>query len=83
MTDNAWDLSDLEPWKAWTCTRQNPFHAPKKGARVKVRDDGTKWITFRYFRKGKTVIVDMPHNAATKSCNTGKHHRCDHNTGHR
>lgn len=81
MTQEAWDLSDLDPWKAWTCTRETPYHATKKDARVKVRDDGTKWITFRDFRKGKKVIVQMPENALTKTCDRGTHPECGHNVG--
>lgn len=35
----------------------------------------------RKSRKTVKVIVEMPENASSKSCNEGRHHHCDHRRG--
>ncbi|GAB4983844.1 hypothetical protein MAHJHV58_49080 [Mycobacterium avium subsp. hominissuis] len=63
-----------------------PVDCIKSKAKVQVRD-GVKWITYRdeirRARKTIPVIVEMPENAATKSCHEGRHHQCNHRRGAR
>ncbi len=66
-----------------------PVDCIKPKAKVQVRD-GVKWITYpdqiHKSRKTIPVIVEMPENAATKSCHEGRHHQCNrrhHQCNHR
>ena len=56
----------------------------KPRSKVDVRD-GRKWITYRdtirRSRKTIAVVVEMPENAPTKSCDQGRHHQCGHRRG--
>ena len=52
------------------------------GGHVTVQDrPGRKWITFTVDRDGEKVLVDMPEDAPTKSCDLGRHDRCSHRLG--
>lgn len=75
--DDFWEPRDKYP---------DPVDRIKPKAKVQIRA-GVKWITYhdeiRRSRQTIPVIVEMPENAATKSCHEGRHHQCDHRRGAR
>lgn len=66
--------------------RPHPIDCIKRKAKVDIRD-GVKWITYHddlgRGRRKNPVIVEMPQDAPTKSCDEGRHHQCNHRRGAR
>ena len=52
----------------------------KRHAKIRYVD-GIRWITYPDEINGTKVIVDMPVNALTKSCDQGRHDSCPHRLG--
>jgi hypothetical protein len=73
-------MSDEEFWEQWCGSTARPVQRIKRGAKVRTQD-GRKWITYRDEINGSQVIVDMPENAPTKSCDQGRHDDCPHRLG--
>jgi hypothetical protein len=73
-------MSDTEFWERWVGSNTRPVEQIKRRARVTVRD-GRRWITYRDGIDGAEVIVEMPVDAPTKSCDHGRHDRCPHRLG--
>lgn len=69
-----------ELWERWVGSIAPPVRQPKRGARVRVQD-GTRWISFTDVRAGKPVVVDMPIDAPTGTCDRGRHDHCPHRLG--
>jgi hypothetical protein len=69
-----------EYWEQWVGSTARPVERIKQRAKVTKRD-GRKWITFPDEIGGKKVMVEMPENAPTKSCNHGRHDDCPHRLG--
>ncbi|APA78426.1 hypothetical protein BB737_10135 [Mycobacterium avium subsp. hominissuis] len=72
--------SDKEYWEQWCGSTVEPVRVIKKRAKVFNRD-GQRWITYPDEIKGKSVIVEMPQNAPTKSCHEHRHDDCPHRLG--
>jgi hypothetical protein len=73
-------MSDAEFWEQWVGSNTRPVEQIKRNAKVTVRDR-RRWITYRDEINGAEVIVEMPDNAPTKSCDHGRHDRCSHRLG--
>lgn len=69
-----------EPWERWCGSTVEPVRCLKKRAKVDIRS-GVKWITYPDTIKGVDVIVEMPLDAPTKSCDNGRHDHCPHRLG--
>jgi len=69
-----------EFWEQWVGSTARPVERIKPRARVTKRD-GRNWITYRDELDGKKIIVEMPDNATTKSCDHGRHDHCVHRLG--
>ncbi len=69
-----------EPWEQWCGSRVRPVERIKRNAKVQSRD-GRAWITYRDESNGTKVVVEMPNNAPTKSCDQGRHDDCPHRLG--
>ena len=67
--------------RQWITSRVRPLRGSIRGALIKRRDDGHSWITYRDYRRGKKVIIEMPDNAPTRTCDTGRHQHCPHRLG--
>jgi hypothetical protein len=57
-----------------------PIERIKRRARVDIRG-GQRWITYPDEINDTNVIVEMPNNAPTKSCDQGRHDDCPHRLG--
>jgi hypothetical protein len=71
-----------EFWEQWVGSTARPVERIKPRARVTKRD-GRNWITYRDEFDGKKIIVEMPDNATTKSCDQGRHDHCVYRLGDR
>lgn len=71
-----------EPWEQWVGSTTRPVEGNTHGAKVEIRD-GRRWITYRDEIAGNAVIVSMPDNAPTKSCDRDRHDDCPHRLGGR
>ena len=71
-----------QPWERWVGSTAPPVEIIKRGAKVDLRG-GHRWITYRDEINGQPVIVSMPSNAATGSCDKGRHDHCPHRLGGR
>jgi len=69
-----------DPWEQWVGSTTPPIERIKRRARVDIRD-GRPWITYPDEINGTNVIVEMPNNAPTKSCDQGRHDDCPHRLG--
>jgi hypothetical protein len=69
-----------EHWEQWVGSNARPLEHPSPRARVTKRD-GRRWITCPDELGGKKVIIEMPDNAPTKSCQQGRHDACAHRLG--
>ena len=69
-----------EHWEQWVGSNARPLEHPSPRARVTKRD-GHRWITCPDELGGKKVIIEMPDNAPTKSCQQGRHDACAHRLG--
>ena len=69
-----------ECWEQWVGSTARPLEHRRHRARVTKRD-GRNWITFPDEINGRNVIVEMPDNAPTKSCDHGRHDHCAHRLG--
>ena len=69
-----------EPWQQWVGSTTPPVQRIKRGAKVHRRD-GRRWITYADEINGAKVIVEMPDNAPTKSCDQARHDDCPHRLG--
>jgi hypothetical protein len=73
---------DLDhPWEQWVGSTARPVEVIKRGAKVDVRDGRRWWIIYRDEINGQRVIVEMPSNAPTASCDKGRHDHCPHRLG--
>lgn len=69
-----------EHWEQWVASTARPREHPSPRARVTKRD-GRRWIACPDVIDGKKVIIEMPDNAPTKSCDQGRHDACGHRLG--
>ncbi|OKH64767.1 hypothetical protein EB74_08660 [Mycobacterium sp. SWH-M5] len=76
------DFFDTEQFHQWFSCSTPPVMAIKHRAKVSDRD-GRKWITYHDTIKGEPVVVEMPSDAPTKSCDEGRHDDCPHRIGQR
>ena len=60
-------MSDEEYWEQWCGSTVPPAERIKRRAKIRYVD-GIRWITYPDEINGTKVIVDMPVNALTKSC---------------
>ena len=67
-------------WERWCATTAAPERRIKARAKVTWRD-ARRWITYRDEIRKQHVIVEMPDNAPTKSCDDGRHDHCPHRLG--
>ncbi|SHY53743.1 Uncharacterised protein [Mycobacteroides abscessus subsp. abscessus] len=80
-------MTEQTPWQQWVYSTANPVVITKYRAKVDVRD-GRKWIAYNDVLSDKRgretkVIVEMPIDALTKSCDQGRHDDCAHGLGRR
>lgn len=73
-------MSYGEFWEQWLAATTPPVQRIKRRAKVR-KQDGRRWITYPDTINRAHVIVDMPDNAATKSCDQGRHDDCGHRLG--
>ena len=73
-------MSDEEYWEQWCGSTVLPVERIKRHAKIRYVD-GTRWITYPDVINGTKVIVDMPVNALTKSCDQSRHDSCPHRLG--
>ncbi|KPN46868.1 hypothetical protein [Mycobacterium intracellulare] len=73
-------MSDTEFWERWVGSTTPPIQCIKRGAKVVIKD-GQRWISFCDEINGQKVIVEMPADAPTKSCQRGRHDACGHRLG--
>ncbi|HUO39094.1 MAG TPA: hypothetical protein VMU34_15230 [Mycobacterium sp.] len=73
-------MSDKEFWEQWVGSTSRPVECIKRGAKV-AKKEGRNWITYPDEINGTKVIVEMPDNAPTKSCDQGRHDTCPHRLG--
>ena len=69
-----------EFWERWVGSITPPVKRIKPRAKVHKRD-GRRWIIYPDDINGTKVIVEMPENAPTKSCDQGRHDDCPHRLG--
>ena len=69
-----------EFWEQWVGSTARPLEHRSPRARVTKRD-GRNWITCPDELNGKKVIIEMPDNAPTKSCQRGRHDSCSQRLG--
>ena len=73
-------MSDEEFWEQWCGSTTRPVERIKRGAKIRTQD-GCRWITYPDEINGTKVIIDMPDNAPTKSCEQHRHDHCPHRLG--
>ena len=69
-----------EQWEQWVGSHSRPVQRMKCHVKVETRD-GRPWITYPDEIDRTKVIVEMPNNALTKSCDQGHHDGCPHRLG--
>ena len=78
-----------EYWEQWVGSTTRPVQIIKRGAKVAFREERRsasdvrrrRWITYSDEINGHAVIVEMPDDAPTKSCDQGRHDHCPHRLG--
>ena len=65
-------MSDEEYWEQWCGSTVPPVERIKRHAKIRYVE-GIRWITYPDEINGAKVIVDMPVNAPTKTCDQGRH----------
>ncbi|KQH80013.1 hypothetical protein AO501_12535 [Mycobacterium gordonae] len=77
-----------ELWEQWVGTTTEPITCLKRRAKVQFREERhhlgvsrRRWITYPDVINGVPVVVEMPDNAPTKTCDEGRHDRCGHRLG--
>jgi hypothetical protein len=65
-------MSAKEFWEQWVGSTTRPIEYVKRGVKVRTKD-GRRWITYTDEINGAKVVVDMPEDAPTKSCDEGRH----------
>lgn len=77
-----------EFWEQWAATTTAPVQCLKRRAKVTFRQERLlgmvirrRWITYPDEINGAQVIVEMPDNALTKTCDQGRHDHCGHRLG--
>ena len=73
-------IKPVEPWEQWVGSAARPVERVARGAKVTLRE-GVRWIHYRDQRDGQPVIVEMPSNAPSKSCDEQRHDACGHRLG--
>lgn len=73
-------MSYEESWEQGCESTARPVDRVKRRAKVRMVD-GRRWITYPDEINGTKVIVDMPDNASTKSCDQERHDACPHRHG--
>lgn len=73
-------MSDNEFWEQWVGSNARPVQCIKRRAKVYTKD-GQRWISYPDEVNGQKVIVEMPANAPTKTCDQGRHDHCGHRLG--
>ncbi|SOJ57005.1 hypothetical protein MSIMFB_04483 [Mycobacterium simulans] len=73
-------MSDDEYWEQWCASTVEPVWRIKRRAKVRYVK-GIRWITYLDEINGTKVIIDMPANAPTKTCDQGRHDHCRHRLG--
>ena len=68
-------------WERWVGSTVAPQRHLKARAKVTRRPDGRTWITYPDVIKKRAVIVEMPADALTASCDRDGHDRCPHRLG--
>ncbi|OBJ86077.1 hypothetical protein [Mycobacterium asiaticum] len=81
-------MSYDEFWERWSGSTAAPTECVQRRAKVDLREEHhlgvvirRRWITFPHEINGVQVIVEMPDNAPTKSCDQGRHDQCGHRLG--
>lgn len=78
-------MSDKELWEQWCESTVRAIDCMKPGARVRTEKDQhgipRRWITYNDEIDGVKVIVEMPDDAPTKSCDEHRHDNCPHRLG--
>ena len=69
-----------ELWERWVGSTTPPVACTKRHARIHKRGP-RNWITYPDEINGTRVIVQMPDNAPTKSCDQDRHDDCPHRLG--
>jgi hypothetical protein len=69
-----------EFWEQWVGSTARPVERIQRHAKVRKKD-GRAWITYPDEINRTQVIIDMPDNAPTKSCDQGRHDHCPHRLG--
>jgi len=70
----------VQPWERWVGSTARPVERVKRGAKVELRA-GVRWITYRDEVDGTPVVVSMPSNAPSKSCDQDRHDDCPQRLG--
>lgn len=73
-------MTDNEFWQQWVGSAVPPVQCVKRRATVCMKD-GKRWITYPDEISGQKVVVEMPVDAPTKSCDEGRHDPCGHRLG--
>ena len=73
-------MSDKEHWEQWCGSTVAPVQRIKRHAKIRYVN-GIRWITYPDEINGAKVIIDMPVNASTKSCDRDRHDDCPHRLG--
>ena len=78
-------MSNQELWEQWVGSTTKPILCIKRHAKIhnKIEKNGRtrRWITYPDEINGTKVIVEMPDNALTKSCDQDRHDDCPHRLG--
>ena len=69
-----------ELWERWVGSTTPPVACTKRQAKIHKRGVRT-WIAYPDEINGTRVIVEMPDNAPTKSCDQDRHDDCPHRLG--
>lgn len=80
MSTTASPDQGAESWEQWVGSTARPVEQVKRGAKLEI-SDGRRWITYRDELGGQPVVVSMPSNAPTKSCDQARHDDCPHRLG--
>jgi hypothetical protein len=70
----------VQPWERLVGSTARPVERVKRGAKVELRA-GVRWITYRDEIDGTPVVVSMPNNAPSKSCDQDRHDDCPQRLG--
>ena len=73
-------MSDKDYWEQWCGSTVAPVQRIKRHAKIRYVN-GIRWITYPDEINSAKVIIDMPVNASTKSCDQDRHDDCPHRLG--